>query len=126
MYALIIDDSRAIRTLIGRMVTSFGLEPRYAANGLEALGMLGASEQPTVVLVDWNMPVMNGIDFVRAMRANTANADVRVVMVTSETDPAQMQEALACGANEWVMKPFNGDMLRDKLLQLNVIESLPC
>ncbi len=115
MRALIVDDSRAIRLMIGRIMGELGFETAEAANGREALDRLLAGDWPDVVLVDWNMPVMTGIEFVEAVRADRRWDALRLVMVTTETEMAQMVRALEAGANEYVMKPFTKDVIRDKL-----------
>ena len=120
--ALVIDDSRAIRLILGKTLAEIGFEVRQAANGKEALGVLEQeSDGMSVVLVDWNMPEMNGIEFVTAMRANPAWAGITLMMVTTETEMEQMSRALEAGANEYVMKPFNRDIIEDKLRLLGVL-----
>ncbi len=115
MRALVVDDSRAIRSIIGKAVKELGFEVLEAGHGREALERLEAAGPVELVLVDWNMPEMNGFDFVVAARANPAWKDMIIMMVTTETEMAQMQRALEAGANEYVMKPFTRDVLREKL-----------
>jgi two-component system, chemotaxis family, chemotaxis protein CheY len=103
LRALIIDDSRAMRTILSRIVSSLGFEISQAGDGKQGLA------------VDWNMPEMNGYDFVRAVRANAAYADIKVMMVTTESEIANMTKAMEAGANEYVMKPFTNDVVLDKL-----------
>jgi two-component system chemotaxis response regulator CheY len=112
---LIVDDSRAMRLVIGRIMTELGFEIANAANGQEALERLAASPPPQVALVDWNMPVMNGLELVCALRANDRYRSTRIVMVTTETETGQVIRALDAGADEYVMKPFTKDVLREKL-----------
>ena len=73
-----------------------------------------------LVLVDWNMPVMNGLDFVRAVRSDPSHRKTPVMMVTTETESSQMGKALAAGANEYVMKPFTKDVIQEKLKILGI------
>jgi two-component system chemotaxis response regulator CheY len=120
MRALVIDDSRAVRLVIGGFLREMQIEVAEAANGEE--GLLRLRELPDVqlVLVDWNMPVLDGLEFIRAVRADRAYDSVRVVMVTTETESEQVARALAAGANEYVMKPFTREVLAAKLALLDV------
>ena len=121
MYALVIDDSRAMRRIIGRTMQSLGFEPLYAGNGQEGLEQLSAnSEDVEVVLVDWNMPVMNGLEFVQAVRATECYQNQKLVMVTTETEPIRMARAMMAGVDEFVMKPFTTEILVEKLKLVGV------
>jgi two-component system chemotaxis response regulator CheY len=113
--ALVVDDSRAIRSIIGKTVRELGFEVLEAGHGREALDRLAEAGRVELILVDWNMPEMNGFDFLVAARQNTAWKDTVIVMVTTETEMSLMQRALDAGANEYVMKPFTRDVLREKL-----------
>jgi len=113
--ALVVDDSRAIRSIIGKTVRELGFEVLEAGHGGEALERLKIHGMVELALVDWNMPEMNGFDFLLAVRANPSWKDMIIVMVTTETEMSQMQRALEAGANEYVMKPFTKDVLREKL-----------
>lgn len=115
MRALVVDDSRAIRSIIGKTVRELGFEVLEAGHGGEALERLKIHGMVELALVDWNMPEMNGFDFLLAVRANPSWKDMIIVMVTTETEMSQMQRALEAGANEYVMKPFTKDVLREKL-----------
>ena len=120
MIALVVDDSRAIRSIVGRLVRSLGYEVVEAGDGREALAALEGCSDPRLALVDWNMPVMNGLEFVQAVRANPRWDGVTLVMVTTESEMNHIQKALEAGANEYVMKPFTADVLRDKLTILGL------
>lgn len=121
--ALVIDDSRAIRMILGRTLNRFGYEVCSASNGREALDLIGAQDmKPSVILVDWNMPEMNGLDFVKTLRSNPRFNDVPLMMVTTETEIEQMYRALEAGANEYVMKPFTDEVIADKLRVLGVLQ----
>ena len=121
--ALVIDDSRAIRMILGRTLNRFGYEVCSAANGREALDMIGQQELAlSVILVDWNMPEMNGLDFVKTIRADPRYREVPLMMVTTETEIEQMYRALEAGANEYVMKPFTDEVIADKLRLLGVLQ----
>lgn len=121
MRALVVDDSRAIRSIIGKSVRELGFEVLEASHGGEALERLRSHGVVELALVDWNMPEMNGFDFLVAVRANPAWKDMIVVMVTTETEMSQMQRALEAGANEYVMKPFTRDVLREKLQLVGLV-----
>ncbi len=114
--ALIVDDSRTIRLILRRILVEMGYEVCEAANGREALAAI-ETEGGTVslVLTDWNMPEMDGLEFVKRLRHNPELASLRVVMVTTETELDHMVLALDAGANEYVMKPFTKDILKEKL-----------
>jgi two-component system chemotaxis response regulator CheY len=120
--ALVIDDSRTVRIIIGNILRETGMEVVEAANGQEALEQMKRGPNIELVLVDWNMPVMNGFDFIRAVRSQRAYDSVRIVMVTTETESEQVVRALKAGANEYVMKPFTKDVLVAKLGLLDVFE----
>lgn len=121
--ALIIDDSRAIRMILGRTLNRFGYEVCSAANGREALEMIDSQQLDlSVILVDWNMPEMNGLEFVKSIRADSRYNEVPLMMVTTETEIEQMYRALEAGANEYVMKPFTEDVIADKLRLLGVLQ----
>lgn len=121
--ALVIDDSRAIRMILGRTLNRFGYEVCSAANGREALDMIGQQDLAlSVILVDWNMPEMNGLDFVKTIRSNPRYREVPLMMVTTETEIEQMYRALEAGANEYVMKPFTDEVIADKLRLLGVLQ----
>jgi two-component system chemotaxis response regulator CheY len=115
MRALVVDDSRTVRIIIGNILREIGVEVLEAGNGLEALGQMIRHPDIELLLLDWNMPQMNGFDFLRAIRAQRAYDGVRILMVTSESQSEQVVKALGAGANEYLMKPFNKDVLVAKL-----------
>ena len=109
--------------ILGRTLNRFGYEVCSAANGREALEMIGDQRLDlSVILVDWNMPEMNGLDFVKSIRADPKYAQVPLMMVTTETEIEQMYRALEAGANEYVMKPFTDEVIADKLRLLGVLQ----
>ena len=123
MRALVVDDSRAIRKIIGEILREVGIEEIVeAANGREGLEQLERCSDIDLALVDWNMPEMNGLEFVQAVRAQPAFAALRILMVTTENESAQVTRALNAGANEYLMKPFTKDILVAKLGLLDVFE----
>jgi two-component system chemotaxis response regulator CheY len=120
MKALIIDDSRAMRLILSRMLAELGMEVADAADGRLALDMLDAGLEPELMLVDWNMPEMSGIEFVVAVRQPPYASTARIVMVTTETDLPRVVEALQSGADEYVMKPFTKESIFAKLALLGI------
>ena len=114
--ALVVDDSRTIRIIIRRILIELGYEVREAANGIEALKVLETEKTAVkLVLADWNMPEMNGMELLKSLRQNPEFDSLKVIMVTTETEMDQMASALEAGANEYVMKPFTKDILVEKL-----------
>lgn len=120
--AMVVDDSRAIRLILTRTLADFGYAVCQAANGKEALTVLAGHEDVSLVLVDWNMPEMNGLEFVKNVRADDRYSDVKLMMVTTETQVEQMITALEAGANEYVMKPFTKEVIEGKLRLLGVLQ----
>lgn len=115
MLALLIDDSRAMRMILGRIMTGLGYQIVEATNGQEALDLLEDSPLPDVALIDWNMPVMDGLSFVSAARADERLRPMTLMMVTTESEHGQIVRALAAGAHEYIIKPFTPDAIVDKL-----------
>jgi two-component system chemotaxis response regulator CheY len=122
MLALVIDDSRTTRIIIGSILREVGLDVLEAGNGLEALEQLEQHPEVQLLLLDWNMPEMNGFDFLRAVRSQRRYDPVRILMVTSEAQGDQVTRALDAGANEYLMKPFAKDVLVAKLGLLDVLQ----
>ena len=117
---LIVDDSRVIRMVARRILEDLDFEIQEADNGQNALDHCH-SEMPDVVLLDWNMPVMNGIDFLRALRRTAGGEEPVVVFCTTETDMNHIREAIAAGANEYIMKPFDSDIIQAKFDQAGLL-----
>ena len=125
MKAMVVDDSRAIRLILTRTLSELGFEVSQAASGNEALTLLPTQgDQLSLILVDWNMPGISGLDFVRQVRSDPTMASVALIMVTTETEIEQMVTALEAGANEYVMKPFTKEVIADKLRLLGLAEQL--
>ncbi len=118
--ALVVDDARTVRLILRRILEEAGYEAVEAENGRDALAWLASGQSAHLVFVDWDMPEMNGISFVRKVRENPAYRDVRLVMVTKETRLHNVKEALDAGADEYIMKPFTRDVVRDKLQLLGL------
>jgi two-component system chemotaxis response regulator CheY len=119
--ALVIDDSRAMRRIVGSILEDFGYETRQAGDGRQALDVLEEGWLPDLACVDWNMPVMDGLQFVSAVRSNPAYRSVTLMMVTTESETSQIVRALAAGAHEYMIKPFTADAIRDKLALLGLL-----
>jgi two-component system chemotaxis response regulator CheY len=119
--ALVVDDSRAVRLILSRILKDLGFEVREAANGKEALAVIEAEKGTfSLVLADWNMPELNGLELLKQLRQKPELASLVVVMVTTETELDQMSAALEAGANEYVMKPFTRDILVEKLEMVGI------
>jgi two-component system chemotaxis response regulator CheY len=114
MRAIVVDDSKAMRTIIGRIVKQLGFEVAEASHGQEAIERLNES-QADLALVDWNMPGMNGFELVKSIRTDPRHDAMRIMMVTTEAVMDNVASALAAGANEYVMKPFTPEVLKEKL-----------
>jgi len=113
--ALVIDDSKAMRSILSRMLQGMGFEVFEASNGCEGMEQLQAMGKVDLALVDWNMPEMNGLEFIRTVRAEQSYDGVLLMMVTTETEMENVVRALAAGANEYVMKPFTPEVIMEKL-----------
>lgn len=120
MHAMVVDDSKAMRVIISKMLGQKGFDVKEAANGQEAMDSLEADYMPDIMLVDWNMPVMNGYELIEAVRKDDKYKDVTIIMVTTEAEIDHMQKALEAGANEYIMKPFTKDVIEEKLSMLGV------
>ena len=121
MRAMVIDDSRTVRIIVGNILRELGIDVVEAANGREALERIRHHPDVDLLLLDWNMPEMNGFDLLRTLRAEHAYDDLRILMVTSESQSDQVVKALNAGANEYLMKPFNKDVLVAKLRLMDVL-----
>jgi len=121
MRALVVDDSRVSRRILSRILGNLGFEVVEADNGLEGLARLKEMDRVAqVVMVDWNMPVMNGIDFVRTVRAEPTYAKLNIVVITTNNELQDVVVALEAGADEYIMKPFTQDIVQGKLALLGL------
>ncbi len=110
--ALVVDDSRAVRMILSKNLREVGFDVREAGNGREALEVVAAEKASLrLVLTDWNMPEMNGLELLKCLRKDPALASLIIIMVTTETEMEHITEALDAGANEYVMKPFDKEIL---------------
>ena len=121
MRALVIDDSRAMRRIVSAALEGFGYETRQAGHGQEALDVLQEGYVPDLCTIDWNMPVMDGLQFISAVRSSPAYRSIALMMVTTESETSQIVRALAAGAHEYMIKPFTADAMRDKLALLGLL-----
>lgn len=120
--ALVVDDSRAMRMILAKTLTEAGFEVAQAANGRDALEIMEREGNSIgLLLLDWNMPEVSGIEVLEHLRARRVYDSVRVVMVTTETEIEQMTRALEAGADEYVMKPFTREAVEDKLRLIGVM-----
>jgi two-component system chemotaxis response regulator CheY len=123
MLALVVDDSRAMRSILTRLLSGLGFDVAQAGDGAEALSVLDAGTRPDVILVDWNMPVMDGLTFIKNVRARDELRDISLMMVTTESEQGQIVRALAAGAHEYVIKPFTSGAMVEKLALLGLVPS---
>lgn len=117
---MVVDDSRAMRRILSGILGGLGFEVTEAGDGREALALLAGLPAVDLALVDWNMPEMDGLSFVRAVRERPEWSGLRLLMVTTETEMDRVAEALGAGADEYAMKPFTADVIHDKLVLLGL------
>jgi two-component system chemotaxis response regulator CheY len=120
MKALVIDDSRAMRSILRGILASLGVEVVEAADGRQAIDILNVDQDFDLVLVDWNLPEMSGLEVVTEVRKDPRLSGMPLLMVTTETEFERVTQALQAGANEYIMKPFDRNMLLDKLVMLGI------
>jgi two-component system, chemotaxis family, chemotaxis protein CheY len=117
---LVVDDSRVIRKVARRILEDLAFEVEEAGDGLEALQAC-RRRMPDAILLDWTMPVMTGIDFLRQLRVERGGDSPTVVFCTTENDVARIAEAIKAGADEYMMKPFDGDILASKFAEAGLV-----
>ena len=116
MKALVVDDSLVVRTIITSGIESMGFEAVHAGNGQEALDILSKqASEFQLVLLDWNMPVMNGYEAVQQIKSNDAYSHLCIVMISTESEDEKIDQALAAGANGYLAKPFSEEELAEKI-----------
>jgi two-component system chemotaxis response regulator CheY len=118
---LVVDDSRVVRMVARKILEGLDFEIEEAENGQEALEAC-LRRMPEAILLDWNMPVMSGIDFLRHLRQTEGGERPVVVFCTTENDLAHIREAIQAGANEYIMKPFDTEIIETKFSQVGLIE----
>jgi two-component system, chemotaxis family, chemotaxis protein CheY len=123
MKALVIDDAKTMRMILRQVLTSLGFVVDEASSGREGLNQLRQSPDVDLVLVDFHMSDMNGIEFVRQVRSEPAISQVRLLLVTGESEPAKINLALAAGANGYLQKPFGQQVAFEKIRELGFVLS---
>ena len=123
MRALVVEDSSTIRKILCEYLRKMNIEVVEAANGREALDRLKEISPPDLVLVDWNMPVMSGIDFIKAVRELKIYDPLPLIMVTTNSESEYLGTAMEAGANEYIQKPCTFEALREKLDLLDLIKT---
>ena len=119
---LVVDDSKVVRMVARKILEELGFAVSEAEDGQVALDM-SMQSMPDVVLLDWNMPVMSGIEYLRALRVTDEGKKPIVVFCTTENDMSHIQEGIAAGVNEYIMQPFDSDIIQSKFVQTGVLES---
>src|SRR3954466_9653799 len=114
MHALVVDDSRAMRSILARLMAGLGFEVSQAGDGAQALAVLDTGVRPDVCLVDRNMPVMDGLEFLKTVRAREEPRTLSLMRGTPESGRGQIVRALAAGAHEYVIKPFSDEVIAGK------------
>ena len=118
--SLVVDDSSVIRKVARRILEGFGFRIQEAEDGQQALDLCRQS-MPDAILLDWNMPVMDGLEFLRQLRALPNGSQPKIVFCTSENDVAHIARALRAGANEYIMKPFDREIVEAKFHEVGLI-----
>lgn len=119
---LVVDDSKVVRKFARRLLEGLNVSVTEACDGQEALDACNLS-LPNMILLDWNMPVMDGMEFLKKFRENGAHSDVKVIFCTTENEFSQIQKAIEAGADEYIMKPFDEEMLKDKMIQTGLLQA---
>ena len=120
---LVVDDSRVIRKVARRILEDLSFRFEEAGDGSEALSFCRSS-MPDAILLDWNMPVMNGIDFLRHLRADPGGDRPVVVFCTTENDISAIAQAIESGANEYIMKPFDSEIVQSKFAEVGLVSPI--
>jgi two-component system chemotaxis response regulator CheY len=117
---LVVDDSRVVRKVARKILEELSFACTEAEDGKQAMESC-VLQMPDAILLDWNMPVMNGIEFLRRLRKMNGGDKPKVVFCTTENDLGHIQEALSAGANEYIMKPFDSDIIQTKFQQVGLL-----
>ncbi len=118
--ALVVDDSKVVRKVCRQILEEIGFSVREAADGREALGEC-QKKLPEVILLDWNMPEMDGMKFLQEFRRMANNESTKVIFCTTENEVDKIQKAISAGADEYVMKPFDAEIIKGKFEQLGLM-----
>ena len=121
LKVLLVDDSQTVRLVGRRIMSKLGFETIEAEHGQAALEQIRRHPHVHAILLDWNMPVMNGLDFLQALRSLPLSRQPIVVMCTTENDMEHIIQAMEAGANEYIMKPFTEEIIRDKFAEVGVM-----
>ncbi len=117
---LIVDDSKVVRMVARKILEGLNFEIAEAEDGQQALDVC-MDQMPHAVLLDWNMPVKNGLEFLQELRALEGVDQPIVVLCTTENDMSHIQEAIKAGANEYIMKPFDSEIIESKFIQVGLL-----
>lgn len=120
---LVVDDSRTVRRIVRCILEDLSFDVSEAENGLVALELCDRS-MPDAILLDWNMPLTDGLSFLKALRGRPDGQSPKVIFCTSESDISNIAEAIDYGANEYIMKPFDYDIVKEKLFEVGLIDSI--
>lgn len=118
---LIVDDSRVVRKVASRIAQDLGFECREAEDGQKACEACESS-MPDAIILDWNMPIMSGIEFLEKLRTMENGDHPKVVFCTTENDIEHIQRAMQAGANEYIMKPFDSEIIESKFIQVGLLD----
>lgn len=117
---LVVDDSRVVRRVVRRILENLDFQVTEAGDGVVALAAC-AEAMPDAILLDWNMPLLNGPDFLRELRRRPHGGDPKVIFCTTQSELEDIVEAIAIGANEYIMKPFDSEVIEEKLREVGLI-----
>lgn len=120
MKALVVDDSRVARSMVGRMMEELGFTVVTAEHGQDALDKLDPDDPPSTVVTDWNMPVMDGAELAKAIRSSEPFRQIPILMISSESDPRRVAKALLAGVDEYLFKPIDPAMIKERLEVMGV------
>lgn len=115
MKAFVVDDAVTVRMMVGQSLNKMGFETVLAKDGQEALEQAAETSVVDLFVIDWNMPKLNGLELVKALRQHPQYQTTPVLMATAETDLERVVAALSAGVDEYIMKPFTEEMLKEKL-----------
>ena len=118
-HCLVVDDSRVIRTVARRILENLSYSVEEAEDGMTGLRAC-RDKMPDLIFLDWNLPTMKGMEFIKSVRGQQDGARPVILFCTTESDPTEIAGAMAAGATEYVMKPFDGDIVRAKLADIGV------
>ncbi|MCP3856400.1 MAG: response regulator [Actinomycetia bacterium] len=120
MKALVVDDARVARKMVARMMEQLGFTVITAEHGQDALDQLDPDDPPQAVVTDWNMPIMDGVELAKALRGTPSFATIPVLMISSEADPRRVAKALMAGVDEYLFKPVDASIIKERLEVMGV------